>query len=160
MNFNGLVMKTGHNSVLESIDDTHIIKNILILLGIFINDAVKLGGVYCMHSNRKIVKKRDIELALKTRAYHGDSFWNSPSITEKIKEMQDFLGSDSEDDMEDVEDDMSEMEDLEDIEEWTKSVCMCSICNALNDIENRWNEWIPENILDESIKNAIDVSVL
>ena len=144
MNFNGIVMKTGHNLVLECTDYTHTIKNILVLLGIFINDAAKLGGVYCIHSNRKIVKKRDIELALKTRAYHGDSFWNSPNITEKIKEMEDF----------------EDMEEMDDNEEWTKSTCVCSVCNALNNIENKWNEWIPENLLDTSIKNAIDVSVL
>ncbi len=154
-----MVMKTGHNLVLECTDDTHIIKNILVLLGIFINDAAKLGGVYCMHSNRKIVEKRDIELALKTRAYHGDSFWNSPNITEKIKEMQDFL-SDSEDDMEDLEEMDDFEEDMDDTEEWTKSTCVCSVCNALNNIENKWDEWMPENLLDTSIKKAIDVSVL
>ncbi len=153
MNFNGIVMKTGHNLVLDNTDNS--IKNILVLLGVFINDAIKLGGVYCIHSNRRIIKKKDIELGLKTRAYHGDSFWNSQNITEKIKEIQEFLEIES-----DHEDDMEYYDEDENIEEWSKSMCSCSICNTLNNIENKWNEWIPKNSLDMSIKSAIDVSVL
>ncbi len=160
MDFNGMIMKTGHNLIEDNEDNNIFLKNLLVLLGIFIEDATKLSGVYCIHSNRTIVTKRDIELALKTRAYHGDAFWNSPNIISKIKEMQDFLESDPIDYMEDIDDDTESDDDMDEDEEWTKSLCLCSVCNALNSIENKWNWWSPENSLEKSIKNAIDISVL
>jgi hypothetical protein len=169
MDISGLNMKTGNDLIIHT-DTEYILDNIYALMGVFIEDAIGLGSCYCTHSNRTVVQKKDIGLALKTRAFHGDEFWNRQDIQQKINEMKELMdetesesGSDDMevDDMEvdDMEVDDTEVDDMEVDEEWTKSECNCEICNCLNNIESKWESWNPTSKTDIILKNAIKQSL-
>jgi hypothetical protein len=156
MDFKGLEMKTGFDIV----EDDTFIKNILVLIGVFITDATRLGSCYCMHANRTSVTKEDIGFALKVRAFHGNSFWNSPNTQQKINEIHDLLDeSESEIDSEEEEEEEEEEIEIENEEKWIKSECKCVICKTLNDIDTKWDTWEPTSFSDISIKNAINSSL-
>ncbi len=165
-------MLTGNSLVADEQWQKNYINDALVMIGVFTKDAVQLASSYCMHSNRRSVTKKDIELALKTRAYYGENFWNRHDIQQQLNDMKQFLSEESEnesenemeDEMEDeeMEDEMeSEMEDdYEDEEEinepFVKSECMCNICTTLNGVCEKWPTWNPCDLNNISIKNSID----
>jgi hypothetical protein len=173
MDFN---LRTGHSQDAENQYQQHYMNEIMVMLGIFTEDAMRLSGLYCLHSGRNSVTKKDIELALKTRAYHGDTFWNRTDIQQKIEEMRQFLNEPtsesedeyvSEDDYDENEGEMSELSEelpdetieMNDIEEcFITSQCICEVCMTLNGIQDKWNTWNPNERISQSIKNSIDLT--
>jgi len=171
MNFPGINMATGHSQDAEDKYAVNYIDNIMAMVGVFFEDAIKLGAVYSLHSGRKVVCKNDVSMGMKTRAFHGDHFWNQPGIQQRIADMKEMM-CDSDDDMEEeYEEEEEECEDTEDTEEidqeaidldqelgqyqWTPSNCMCEICTALNQIDTKWDNWHPINPTEISIKNSV-----
>ncbi len=152
------------------------LNEIMTVVGVFTKDAMELASIYCLHARRNSVTRQDVELALKTRAYHGDTFWNRGDIQQKLIEMKQFLnepGSDSEyesdydydeneeeGEMSDLPDDIEDIEDTEDIEDieenFIKSECTCDLCTTLNGIQEKWNTWNPYERMELSIKNSIN----
>jgi hypothetical protein len=160
-NFPGIVMTSGHSQDIADQQKNEYIENILVLLGIFIDDASRLAALYTKHSNRKIVSKIDIGLALKTRAFHGDSFWNRSDIQERIRVMQDILNEENQSENEsESEEEMEEEENDNDDTEWIQSSCTCDVCSTLNQIDDHWNNWNPTSRMEISIKNAINKAIL
>ncbi len=170
MNFN---MRSGYSQDTENQYQQQYIKDIMIIIGIFTKDAMSLASLYCLHSGRNSVTKEDIEMALKTRAFHGDTFWNKSDIQQQITEMGKFLdepGSDSEEEYEseyesdyeydsnEDEGEMSEIPDEMEIDQtsFIKSECTCDLCTTLNGIKEKWNTWNPYERNEISIKNSIN----
>lgn len=151
------------------------ISEIMIIVGVFATDAMKLAEVYTLHSNRNSITVNDIRKALKTRAFYGDTFWNRSDIQVKINEMRTFLQRIDEESEESEESDIeidgeeSEGESMMNIEgneesqeseengmDVETSQCTCGVCLSLNDIEEKWNTWQPSTHMEVSIKNAIN----
>lgn len=139
-------MKTGFSI---NNDDIEMPNNLIGLMAVFMEDAIKMAFYYSKHSNREKVHKKDIIFALKTRAYHGERFWNCVNISQKIENMKNLI----EQEITSTEDDMSEDEDEE---IWTKSKCSCSVCKTLNNIDIVWNDWNPITVYDNILKNAVN----
>ena len=170
-NFNGISMTTGYSQdIAEQVSEQYI-ENTMILLGVFTQDAMKLASIYCMHANRIIVCKNDIGLALKTRAFHGDDFWNRSDIQQRIATMREYLNEEesfnsdsdlsesevSEGEVSEIVPDEVEME-CENTDEdavWTPSTCTCEVCLTLNQIDVHWDTWNPTDRNNISIKNGI-----
>ena len=84
---NYIFMKSGQDLEKKQID----LENIMVLLTIFTEDALKLCDVYVTHENRTIVTRADTIKALQVRAYYGTEFWTRPDIQEKIEETSKYL---------------------------------------------------------------------
>jgi hypothetical protein len=167
MDFN---LTSGYSQYADDQYQQYYLNEMMVMLGVFTEDATRLAGLYCLHSGRNSVTKEDMELALKTRAYHGDTFWNRNDIQQKIAEMRQFLSeptSDSEDEYESDheynyentnEGEMSELsdEEMEDAEGFIKSECTCELCTTLNEIQEKWNTWNPGELMNQLLKNSID----
>ena len=167
MEFN---LRTGYSLDGDDRYQQYLLQEAMVMLGVFTEDATRLSGLYCLHSGRHSVTKEDMELALKTRAYHGDSFWNRNDIQQKLAEMREFLNqpdseSESEtdyeydenadeDEMSELPDEMDEVEDEH--EPFIKSECTCEVCTTLNGIAEKWNSWNPSEPMEISIKNSIN----
>jgi hypothetical protein len=179
-------MNTGYS---QNAEDEFIKKNtkdIMVSLGVFVDDAARLAGMYCLHSNRIEVSEDDMIMALKVRSYNNDHFWNRADINERIHEMKGIIDEemdeddidedDIDEDMEDctkecmdenIEDNydtMKEMEmeemEMEEMEEFSRNNCTCALCTEMNNIDTKWNVWNPENPIEKSIKKTIDEMTL
>jgi len=129
--------------------------NIIALMEIFIEDAVGLSIVYVQHSGRKSVGNTDVCLALKTRAYHGNEFWNRDDIQERINAIKANIEEETTDS--EMSESESESEMLEEnLEIWSRSLCDCEICTALNGIDTVWINWSPSDRMNKSIKDSIN----
>lgn len=182
MNFN---LKTGYSVDSENqYQDQYqeqLLKDLIVIIGVFIEDASELASIYCVHSGRNSVTTKDVELGLKTRAFHGDIFWNSPDIQQKIAEMKEFLYNvENEEVDEEMSEEMSEEmneemneemseemneemseevnEEMSEGTQFIQSTCTCQVCTSLNEIVEKWNTWHPKERMDKSIKNSIDVA--
>lgn len=142
-------MATGNSDVANVELQEKYLKDMMVIMGIFSEDAMRLSAFRCMHSGRKIITSKDVELGLKTRAVRGHAFLND--ITpERIEEMKKFLFNDEEE-MTDHEVEMTDHE-----EEMSTKICICPMCYVLNNIETEWDNWIPSNMNEVFIKNSIN----
>jgi hypothetical protein len=164
--FPGIKMTTGYAPDSQDSLSDDFVNETLVLLTVFSEDSLRLGAVYYTHAGRTYCSDRDIGLALKTRALHGEKFWELPEVQERISQITEEFKED-ENQMEEVEaeleDDENQMEEVEaeleddfEHEQWTVSSCSCTVCNMMNDIEGEWGNWEPSSISDISIKNAIN----
>lgn len=168
MNFD---LRSGNSASAGDQYQQRIMEDTMAMIGVFIKDAAELAGIYCSHSKRNSVTVKDMELALKTRAFYGDVFWNRPDIKQKITEMKQFLnepGSESEsgseyeyDEEEMEEEDEQEDEEMEEEEEETpfiQSVCTCEVCKTLNEVNCKWDNWHPTEMMNVSLKRAVETT--
>lgn len=174
-------LTTGYSQGANDLYQQHHLQEAIAVLGVFTEDVTRLSGIYCLHSGRYSVTREDTKLALKTRAYYGDMFWNRSDIQQRLAEMREFLNQpDSEDDSEDdsendyesdyeynenvdegqmsdlpdeIEVEMNEEKGEEEHEPFIKSECMCEVCSTLNGIEEKWNSWNPTEPMEISVKN-------
>lgn len=156
---------TGYSQNASDQYQQNYLQEVLAILGVFTDDALRLSGLYCLHSGRHSVTKKDTILALKTRAYHGDSFWNRSDIQQRITEMKQILAEHeheveeqhSEESESDYDENVDEEEmSEEDVDSFIKSECTCEICTTLNEIQEKWETWYPTDHLNISIKNSIN----
>lgn len=138
--------------------------DILSLILVFIEDATKLSVTYSNHANRNKATVKDLSLALKVRAFHGDEFWNLPDVQEKIQSAQDFINEEEEytesnedEDMEISNDDADNMEaEEEEYIEFSLSSCTCKICKDMNEIDSKWGTWEPTDNINKILKKHIN----
>jgi len=158
-------LTTGYSQTTDDLYQQRYLQETMVVLGVFTEDATKLSGLYCLHSGRHLVTREDIKLALKTRAFYGDLFWNRSDIQQRLAEMRDFLNQDYEDSDyeydENIDEEMSDIpeemeENTEENEPFIISSCTCEVCTTLNSIEEKWILWNPTEPMEISIKNSID----
>jgi len=151
-------LTTGQSS--EADDDylKNYMNDVMVMLGVFTQDAIRLASMYCSHSGRTSVTSRDVELALKTRAFHSDDFWNRNGIQQTLVEMKKFLyQAEAESDHDSDSDSEMEVDDQTDQDEhFTISECTCEICSVLNGIEAKWDTWSPTDRNNMTIKKSVD----
>lgn len=136
-----IILKTGKEFNQNEILD------IASIVGVFTEDSVIISKIYTNHSNRTIITKKDIELALKTRTYYNNLFSSLPNIQQRLQRCrQELENSDSD----------SEIEVTEEYEEYTQNTCNCEICSKVNTIEEKWKSYVPQETIDIILKKSIE----
>ena len=171
------VIKSGDNlleNIFEQDKDSEI--QIMSLLTVFLENAIKSAEIYTLHSKRTIISSKDISMALKRELFtfldNEDIAIRATEIVQEYKQaIQEEEEYDEEYDEEDEEDD-EEYEDEEDeyienseknkdnyitneTEEFKKSVCNCSICTEINNYSDNWDSWKPTNNIETILYNGI-----
>tara|TARA_Y100000814_G_scaffold166720_1_gene121824 strand:- start:518 stop:1012 length:495 start_codon:yes stop_codon:yes gene_type:complete len=154
-----LILKTGFENVISNDNSEHKLQ-IMSLMTVFMQNALKTANIYTKHSNRNIITSMDISLGLKKELF---TFLDNDDIEERaLKIYNDFKQEtdeySEEDDEEDGEnDEYSEENDKEgDIDEdFKKSDCDCEVCKKTNECAELWKTWKPSNRIEEILYSSI-----
>ena len=167
-----LILKTGfdnsiHNS---SKSEKEYQLQMMSLMTVFMENAIKTAEIYTKHSNRKTITSIDISLGLKKELF---TFLDNDDIEERaLAIFNEFKNEDdNEDESEDDEDsdneefaapssDNEEVDDIEkkneeEDEEFKKSECKCEICKKTNECSELWKTWKPSNRIEEILYSSI-----
>jgi HSP90 family molecular chaperone len=115
-----IILKTGFdNSINNSSQSEDYELQMMSLMAVFMENAVKTAEIYTKHSNRKIITSIDILLGLKKELF---TFLDNDDIEERALEIfnkfknKEFLSSEEEDNDEDEDEDEDEEDEEEDEE--------------------------------------------
>ncbi len=157
-------LKTGFQQVEEKyVLDENYIKMIQTLLQMFQEDSLITAGKYTIGCGRRKVTAMDIKKALMFQAQHF--FEQDGSFEERFHEYMNNQYSDDESgEEEESEEEESEEEESEEdentqeiSEEEQNEIDECKkIVNIVDDIFNKWDEWSPEDPIQNIIKKTID----
>jgi len=155
-------MKTGFDNTQSNTMDIDI-KNIEVLLSVFITNAIKNAAKYIKLCNRNGITKDDIVYGLR---YEVFEFLNRKTLNEDINkalnepipwnlEEDELLEEMDENDMiiPDGEIDDFKRMDSELVKEEDKE-----FIDKFHNYYDTWNNWIPETPMNKILKNAIDKS--
>lgn len=140
-------MKSGVNLLDEGVS-TDEVKKIQAMVMSFMDKALIDIAVYVEHTGRQEITPRDIKLGLKSETF---KFMQRPDISQDIQKWTEYLEeetSDSECEEETIMNGTSE--------EFTKGECKCHICAFINSVEKKWDSWVPNEGLENILKNAVD----
>ena len=176
-----LILKTGFdNSIHNSSQSEEYELQMMSLMAVFMENAVKTAEIYTKHSNRKTITSIDILLGSKKELF---TFLDNDDIEEralaifnkfKNKEFSNSEEEDEEDEDEEeeiIEDPMGNYSHLydsnnskkknnseeydEEYEEFKKSECECKVCNKTNECAELWKTWKPSNRIEEILYSSI-----
>ena len=137
-------MKTGFDVVGENAYEDR--KNIIALVTLFGEHAIRTSFIYVKHAKRKGVTVEDIKRSVMLETFF---FTKRPDIVEKADEIKKalFEGGDEEEEEEEEEDEM---------EVFKESECSCALCKCINGIYERWDKWTPEGPMENILKKAVE----
>ena len=173
-----LILKTGfdnsiHNS---SKSEEEYQLQMMSLITVFMENAIKTAEIYTKHSNRKTITSIDISLGLKKELF---TFLDNDDIEERALRIfnefknEEFVtsSSDNEDESGEESEEKNEYnneefvspnsnsnnEKIYDIEkkneteeeEFNKSDCECEVCKKTNECAEVWKTWKPSNRIEE-----------
>ena len=150
-------MKSGFDNINSNEMDDDMLDNLYSLIYAFMEKSMISADIYVKHSEREIITKEDIQLALK---YETFKFLHRPNIFDDVSRWKEILL----DEIDDEGDDAKEMQDGGDSDviandkdyvPFKKSECDCEICSEMNSIEDKWDEWEPHNQIEIILKNAV-----
>jgi hypothetical protein len=155
-------MKTGSNNSQTNTMDIDI-KNIEVLLSVFITNAIKNAAKYIKICNRNGITKYDIVHGLR---YEVFEFLNRKSLNEEINKALDepIPWNLEEDELLDEmdENDMiipdNELDDFKRMESELVKEEDKEFVEKFHNYYDTWNNWIPETPMNKILKNAIDKS--
>ena len=158
-----LILKTGFENVISNDNSKQEHKlQIMSLMTVFMQNALKTANIYTKHSNRNIITSMDISLGLKKELF---TFLDNDDIEERaLKIYNDFKQETdkySEDDEENSEDDEYSEDDEENDkeggidEDFKKSDCDCEVCKKTNECAELWKTWKPTNKIEEILYSSI-----
>ena len=148
-------------------DDEFCMNNDLIMiqsiLYTFMKRATHDASVYVKLAGRKIVTPKDIMLALKKQALpcsDGTNFMTNPNMAIDVHESMEELEGDQEYSDDDMVEEHEESVVTFEEEEWTPAPddCGSDIVVRMNEIltSDEWEQWVPEDWLGISVKQAIE----
>ena len=176
-----LILKTGFdNSINNSTRSEEYELQMMSLMTVFIENAVKTAEIYTKHSNRKTITSIDISLGLKKELF---TFLDNDDIEERalaiFNEFKNEEWNTSSSDEEESDDDLdtetieeddpfgnfchlydkqnqkkNELEENEE-EEFKKSECECEVCKKTNECAELWKTWKPTNKIEEILYSSI-----
>ena len=175
-----LILKTGFdNSINNSSQSEEYELQMMSLMTVFMENAVKTAEIYTKHSNRKTITSIDILLGLKKEVFtfldNDDIEERALAIFNKFKN-EEFFNSEEEDEEEEEEDEeiiedpmgnychlydsnnnkkKNNSETDEEDEVFKKSECECEICKKTNECVELWKTWIPSNRIEEILYSSI-----
>ena len=142
-------MKTGFD--LAGNDDYEDKKNIVALVTLFGEHAIRTSFTYVKHAKRNGVTVEDIRRCIMLETFF---FMKRPDVLVKAEEIKKQLfDNDSEEEEEDEEDDVETEEEMQVFKE---SECDCALCTCINKIDERWEKWTPQGNMEEILKKAVD----
>jgi hypothetical protein len=181
-----LILKTGFdNSINNSSQSEEYELQMMSLMTVFIENAVKTAEIYTKHSNRKTITSIDILLGLKKELF---TFLDNDDIEERAlaifnefkNEEFDTSSSDNEETEDEEEtineedpfgnfchlydthnqkkneiEESQEEESQEEEEEFKKSECECEVCKKTNEYAELWKTWKPTNKIEEILYSSI-----
>ena len=170
-----LILKTGfdnsiHNS---SKSEEEYQLQMMSLMTVFMENAIKTAEIYTKHSNRKTITSIDISLGLKKELFtfldNDDIEKRALAIFNEFKNEEfDPPSSDNEDESdedqyEEFAPPSSDNEKVDDIEkkneseeeEFNKSECECEVCKKTNECAELWKTWKPSNRIEEILYSSI-----
>ena len=140
-------MKTGFDLVGNN--EYELKKNIVALVTLFAENAIKTSFTYVKHSKRKGVTTEDLKRCVMMECFF---FTKRPDILKKAEDIKRELF----DTIEDSDSDSDTEEGTEQDEEFKESECKCALCKCINNIYGRWSNWTPDGKMQEILKDVID----
>ena len=160
-----LILKTGfNNSINNSSQSEEYELQMMSLMTVFIENAVKTAEIYTKHSNRKTITSIDILLGLKKELFtfldNDDIEERALTIFNEFKNEEEEGEYDEEDDEEEEEEEevnyIEKKNELEEEEEkFKKSDCECEVCKKTNEYAELWKTWKPSNRIEEILYSSI-----
>ena len=129
-------------------------KNIVSLVSLFGENAIRTAIMYVKHSKRDGVTVEDIKRGVMLEAFF---FMKRPDLVEKMKEIKEKLFQEENEESEEESDEDSIIVDDDEIEDFKDSECSCALCACLNKIYERWNAWEPQSPFEKVLKDNIGV---
>lgn len=150
-------------------------ENVIAIVLSFMENAINDAGTYVEHSGRKIVSKKDINMALKAETFEyihradieGSLLYYKEAIRNDFNAFNDDDDDNSPTSINDInnKDDSIEtflqskvVKDSE-MDEYTLSMCKCSVCKRLNNAVIIWPDWKPETDMERVLKRVIDTKL-
>jgi len=158
-------MKTGFDNMLSEKPLDIDLKNIEILLSLFIGNAIKNASKYIKICKRSGITKDDIVHGLR---YEVFEFVNRKSLHDDIQEAMDESNWDS-DDEEDYEEHGGEDECIvndSEIDPFSRILDTdiletdAEFVKKFHNYYDTWSQWVPDTPMNKILKNAIDKSNL
>ncbi len=142
-------MKSGFDNVQQN-DDTN--ENIIALISLFLENAIKTSATYTQHSKRNGITKEDIKRCMMLEIFlftkRDDTLSQLENIKNEIK--NETFESDDDFDIDDIT--IPE----EELIPFHLSSCHCGLCKCLNNIYERWEKWTPSSPMEQIFKKHID----
>ena len=138
-------MKTGFDVAGENAYEDH--KNIVALVTLFGEHAIRTSFIYVKHAKRKGVTVEDIKRAVMLETFF---FMKRPDVVEKADEIKKELFGGAEEEEEEEEEEEGEMEVFK------ESECSCALCKCINGIYERWDKWTPVGVMENILKKAVE----
>ena len=124
-------------------------KQIVALIALFTENALRNACVYIKHSPRTQVTTEDIKRGLMLEVF---LFTKRPGVVEKAKEIKNELEN-----YENSDDDESHIVDSdEEEEEFAPNLCNCAFCTCITDIYKRWDDWTPSTAIEKILHKHIN----
>ena len=148
-------IKTGSENVINNnLDDVDLV-SILSIISTFAENSLKSAAIYSEHSNRNVVCKTDIKLAMQWEVFMFLKRNNSESLNKNYNQILTDLNSENEDETNDNLEDLIELDESKCV--FVESKCNCDICFNMNDINKRWCQWVPTTPIEKIFKKNIDL---
>jgi hypothetical protein len=154
----GLVLRTGLYSA-EDPRTTDMMEQIICLVTMLLNAAVKDASVYAQAANRKCVSPRDIHLALMRLVVPNSAFWTQEAFQADADAMHHMLfgeesGSDSDQDSDSAAG--PAVLESEEEEDWVAAESSCAVTTEMNEAEAAFTAWLPDGPLLQALKRATE----
>jgi len=155
-------MKTGFSQGEQGLTEEDR-KNLVSLVSLFGENALRTAIIYVKHSKRDGVTIEDVKRGVMLEAFF---FMKRPDLVEKMAEIKEKLFQDEDDDDDEEDngesgDDESENDSIivddDEVEDFKDSECSCALCSCLNKIYERWSAWEPATPFEKVLKDNIGV---
>ena len=137
-------MKTGFD--LAGNDTYEDKKNIVALVTLFGENAIRTSFTYVKHAKRNGITIEDLRRCIMLETFF---FMKRPDVLEKAEEIKEMLYGEEEDDEEE------EIVTVEKEEAFSENNCSCALCKCMNSIYDRWEGWTPSSLFETVIKKHI-----
>ena len=143
-------------------------ENVIAIVLSFMENAVNDAGTYVEHSGRKIVSKKDINMALKAETFE---YIHREDIEGSLLYYKEAIRNDFNDDDDDLPTSINNKDDSietflqskvvndSEMDEYTLSMCKCNVCKRLNKAVAIWPDWKPETDMEHVLKRVIDTKL-
>ena len=153
-------MKSGFSMIQNDNDnEEERLKQISSIVFSFTEYAMKNAGIYVEHSKRNCITKEDVRRCLMNETFIYLDRQDNMSSVQKWQEIINEEEQKEEEEYEDEDEEDNEEEYYEDEEdEFSLSKCECKLCKNINEIHVKWEQWVPSDGLETSLKKAIDLT--
>ena len=177
-----LILKTGFDNIENNDSNEESQLQIIALLTVFMENAMKTAEIYTREANRKVITSKDISLSLKRELFtfldnddieersleilnefkselenHNEEYYEEYDEDEEYEEYdEDNAGQDDQDDDEEGKNNEKKYSEQYDNEEFTICNSDNKICKEVNMYAEKWKTWEPTNNIEKILWNGIN----